>query len=42
MTPAVQLSRRCRDCGTAIQAPRLWRCAERVSRRIEQIRKGLQ
>jgi hypothetical protein len=35
---AVRIPRRCRDCGTAIMAPGVWRCSACVSRRIE--RKG--
>ena len=39
-TPVVPIPRRCRDCGTAIQAPGVWRCSECVHRRIERTRKG--
>jgi hypothetical protein len=35
---AVHIPKPCRDCGTAIRAPGVWRCSACVSRRIE--RKG--
>lgn len=41
MTTPLPIARRvCKDCKTALVAPSVFRCADCVSRRIEQIRKG--